>query len=248
MSATQRHAYQSATQQGPATDLLWYASYASNIHNDRFLCYLQGGTPPGATRANTPCIDPSPPRDSRILDIPHSLYFAGESLLWSGGIAFINPHADGATTKARAYLITWEQFCHIANQENWCHDEPVMLPSLADVLTNGYTFPAIGPHEKSYYARVVHCGTLDGYAVLTLAPKVRHSASAKPSLPYLRTIGAGIRGAYGMTPAQVALYLIDLEGVQGNYTYDELLPTITAGELAQDVVTNVDNSSKPHLY
>ena len=29
---------------------VWYASYGSNLARDRFLCYLEGGRPKGATR------------------------------------------------------------------------------------------------------------------------------------------------------------------------------------------------------
>ena len=42
-------------------DLVWYVSYGSNLHRDRFQSYLEGGRMPGGLRADAGCRDPSEP-------------------------------------------------------------------------------------------------------------------------------------------------------------------------------------------
>ncbi len=70
------------------TGLIWYVAYGSNLSRARFGCYLTGGTPVGARRANPGARDPSPPRADTALTLPGQVYFADTSAMWGGGVAF----------------------------------------------------------------------------------------------------------------------------------------------------------------
>ncbi len=102
----------------PAEDLVWYVSYGSNLLRQRFLCYIEGGLPEGSSHTNPGCSDRTPPRDDRLVMIPHPLVFAEHSTAWGGAVAFVQHRTDGPPTYARAWLITWEQFEGVLSQEN----------------------------------------------------------------------------------------------------------------------------------
>jgi hypothetical protein len=74
---------------------VWYVSYGSNMAVERLTCYLEGGRPPGGTRANPGARDPRPPRRMIPVDLPGSVYFAGDSRQWGGGVAFYDHETPG---------------------------------------------------------------------------------------------------------------------------------------------------------
>jgi hypothetical protein len=96
--------------------VIWYLGYGSNLNRARFACYVEGGTPPGAGRTYAGCRDRTPPRDTTALTVPGRLTFAGESTVWGGGLAFLDPEGDGEV-HGRAYLVTEEQLADVAEQE-----------------------------------------------------------------------------------------------------------------------------------
>src|SRR5687767_6536481 len=107
---------------------VWYASYGSNLARDRFLCYLRGGRPEGATRTYPGARDTSDPQGDEPMLLPGGVFFGWRSPTWGGGIAFYDasPRVDGASRHdgsaeagayARAYLITESQFADVAAQE-----------------------------------------------------------------------------------------------------------------------------------
>ena len=101
-------------------DLVWYASYGSNLLYDRFMCYINGGTPEGSSKRCEGCSDRTPPQDRKSITIPHELYFAENSRSWEGkGVAFVKSQRnENFQTLGRMYLITREQFVQIVRQEN----------------------------------------------------------------------------------------------------------------------------------
>ena len=107
-----------STKTDASKDLVWYASYGSNMSSARFLCYVQGGTPKGSARTYKGAENKEPPKDSMSLIVPHQLYFAGESAVWGGAPAFIAATPSSAKTYARAYLLTRDQFNDVVAQEN----------------------------------------------------------------------------------------------------------------------------------
>jgi len=96
--------------------VIWYLGYGSNLSRARFACYVEGGTPPGAGRAYAGCRDRTPPRATTPLTVRGLLTFAGESTVWGGGMAFLDPRGDGQV-HGRAYLVTEEQLDDVAEQE-----------------------------------------------------------------------------------------------------------------------------------
>jgi hypothetical protein len=98
-------------------DLAWYVAYGSNLRLVRFRCYLAGGCPHGARRTYEGCRNPADPVAVAPVTIPGRLLFAGESRVWTGGIAFYDPDGTGKVA-GRAYLLTRGQFDDVAAQEN----------------------------------------------------------------------------------------------------------------------------------
>jgi hypothetical protein len=66
-------------------ELVWYASYGSNLNRARFMAYIEGGTVAGNDVVYEGCTDITAPRDDISLELPQSLYFAGWShRAWGG--------------------------------------------------------------------------------------------------------------------------------------------------------------------
>src|ERR1700733_10004331 len=89
-------------------ELVWYASYGSNLNRARFMAYIEGGTVAGNDAVYGGCTDTTAPRDDISLELPQSLYFAGWShRAWGGtAAAFITLGARKPPTLARASLMT----------------------------------------------------------------------------------------------------------------------------------------------
>jgi hypothetical protein len=98
------------------TDWVWYAAYGSNLSQDRFACYLGGGRPEGASVTYQACTDPTPPRRTARFRLRGRLRFGGESLVWGGGLAYLDSTAPGQVL-ARGYLVTTEQLDEVFELE-----------------------------------------------------------------------------------------------------------------------------------
>ena len=192
------------------TTLVWYASYGSNLSEHRFRYYLHGGSPAGSARVYEVCPDPTPPRLDLPLTIPHPLYFAGESGVWTGGVAFLDPDADGVT-QARAYLITLEQFHHVVRQENALEHLPP-LPLKAALKAGRALISA--PAER--YDQLLYLGHRGPIPVLTSTTSRPLPLNA-PAPAYLRQITAGLR-ELGHSPNDSIRYLKSLPGISGHYS------------------------------
>lgn len=216
-----------------ATELVWYVSYGSNLLYERFSHYIGGGKFGLSKRELPGCSDTTPPREERPLTLQFQMYFAGLSKTWNGPVAFIDPE-QGGETLARAYLITRQQFWQIVAQESLSTigGQP---PTPDDLPTD-----ASGITGEGKYDRLVNCGDLDGYPLLTFTSPTRHETFAPPMPAYLQTIGLGLCEAHGISPAEAAQYLATRAGVKGNYSaqliqqlIEELVPAQTpAPELA----------------
>lgn len=98
---------------------VWYASYGSNLCEDRLLCYINGSKPKGATLKHHGMHDKTPPILDLPFSIPNKLYFADYSTMWKGGVAFISPKESlEEKTLCRIYLIDRQQFIELFAQEN----------------------------------------------------------------------------------------------------------------------------------
>ena len=142
---------------------VWYVSYGSNMCRDRLRCYIEGGRPRGGALEYVGARDDTLPSDDMAVELPGSLYFAGESPTWGGGVAFYDHDVPGPTP-ARAYRITVEQFADVAAQE--MHRLPQEGDPLEEVIIGGLE---TGRHEAGpgHYETLIEVGRHDGLPMLT---------------------------------------------------------------------------------
>jgi hypothetical protein len=207
---------------------VWYASYGSNLHRDRFLNYIKGGQPEGSSRTYDGCTDDTEPAG----DIPIRFagarpHFALTSRVWHGGIAFIDAQkGESAHGLGRAYDIAIDQFDEVVAQENGQSTLAANPVSLDEALATGRSEIGNGSYET-----ILHIGDYEGAPVLTFtAPFSTREAltgtghitrkpvgqttpvrmpvmTNKPSPAYLRMIGSGLAETFGMDETAQADYL-----------------------------------------
>lgn len=74
---------------------VYYASYGSNLHCDRLLAYIVGGTVDGAAGCQFGCSDKASPSHSFVALAPGFLRFGRTSRKWGGGgVCFFKPKSD----------------------------------------------------------------------------------------------------------------------------------------------------------
>lgn len=190
---------------------VWYVSYGSNMSEARLSCYLEGGCPPGGNRPNPGARDPRPPRHSIGVELPGSVYFAGQSPQWGGGVAFYDHETPGPAA-ARAYLVTAQQFADIAAQE--MHRVPDPEDPIEEIVLGGLDPELDGRHHvgPGHYETLVEVGQIAGAPMLTFtAPHgMDHVDHNKPSPAYLAMLEEGLREAHGWDEYDVAGYFARL--------------------------------------
>lgn len=151
-------------------DYIWYVSYGSNMLYDRFICYIKGGQFEGSGSYRRPCDDTSEPVEVRSIDIPYDMYFGNYSGSWEGcGVSFLDTSKEGHAYGV-AYLITREQFEHVAAEEN------------------GGRTPGYG----NWYENIKVLGKMDGYELVTLTNDELRPYN-EPCEDYLETLKRGMR-------------------------------------------------------
>ncbi|MBF6172862.1 histone deacetylase [Nocardia blacklockiae] len=205
-----------------STGWVWYAAYGSNLFARRLDYYRRGGNPPGTPRTYPGFRDPAPPRASRPLRLPGTIYFAWESPVWTGGVAFYaeHPEADWPVgAAARGYLLTFEQFEDLLAQEMYRVPGSGPGLDLAEVTRDGTTRLGAGRYET-----LLHVMDLDGFPVLTFTSPWQPETVRlnKPSPRYLAMLTAGLRESHGWTTPEILAYLTDLPGIRGRWHPTEL--------------------------
>ena len=188
---------------------VWYVSYGSNMSAERLACYIAGGCPPGGTRVNPGARDRQLPRQTIPVDLPGSVYFAGRSPQWGGGVAFYDHETPGFTA-ARGYLVTAGQLADIAAQEMY------RVPQDGDPIEEVVLGPAVGRHElgPGRYETLVEVGRHDDLPLLTFtSPHGMHQVEHTPPAPaYLDMVRIGLRESRGWDDEQVDSYLRSIIG------------------------------------
>jgi hypothetical protein len=207
---------------------VWYVAYGSNLRLRRFRCYLAGGRPAGGSRHYAGCRDHTDPQRDVGVVVPGRLVFAGESGVWGGGMAFLDPQAQGEAA-CRAYLVTSEQLADVAAQEM---RQPVggelarvLIRTLDDLV--GVRTLGTGRYET-----VARLGDLDGAPMFTLTHHTPAGLTpAAPSAGYLRTICSGLNEAHRWDPDRITGYLLAAAGVAGSWSRAavEAIATAAAG-------------------
>jgi hypothetical protein len=204
--------------------MVWYASYGSNLSEQRFRCCIEGGRVEGNVRHYEPCADPTPPRQVLTLKLPHQLIFAGESSAWTGGVAFIQDQPQ-ATTISRAYLITLEQFFHVVRKENNLPNTPTLPLAAAFAQGRAKIYDS-----ASRYDELVYFGHRGAYPVLTFTA-ANPEALNPPAPAYLRQIILGLL-EMRQSPDQIVSYLQHIPGIAGHYR-----PSLLRQIVHNDVLT-----------
>jgi hypothetical protein len=192
----------------PSESHVWYVSYGSNMSAARFACYIEGGIPPGGSRANPGARDRTLPERTVPVDLPGTVYFAGDSPQWGGGSAFYDPETPGRAA-ARGYLVTAEQFADIAAQEMY------RLPRDGDPLAELLRSPLDdGRHElgPGRYETLLDLGEYDGLRMFTFTSPhgLDHVEHTRPSESYLAMVSDGLRESRGWGEAEIAAYLSEI--------------------------------------
>jgi hypothetical protein len=198
----------SSVQPHIVTSAVWYVSYGSNMSADRLACYIEGGRPPGGSRANPGARDRTPPVRSVPVDLPGRLYFAGDSPQWGGGVAFYDHAATSdaaAGTAARGYLVTAGQLADIAAQEMY------RLPQEGDPLEEIVLGELEGGRHEAgpgRYETLVEVGRYQDVPMLTFTSPHGHEhvEHTQPSDLYLDTLRAGLQESRGWDEQQVTSY------------------------------------------
>lgn len=208
--------------EGAVPEVVWYTSYGSNMHMDRLAFYIAGGTPPGASRRYPGCRDHRAPERSVPVELRGRLYFATESAVWTGGRGFYDPTARGRT-RARAHLVTAQQFSDIAAQE--MYRAPGLDFDLTTVLRDGRD--EVGPGR---YETLICSGVLEGVPVLTFtAPWTMHEVDwAKPSAAYVKYLAAGMLECGPWDERSIAEYLTACPGAAGHWSADQVVDLLTS--------------------
>ena len=198
---------------------VWYASYGSNLSEDRFMVYIRGGQAPGTNYEYPGCTDTTSPVGDISTDLPFSLYFAKESKVWGGGMAFVTHDQVWGPSKSRAYLIKTSQFEEVVGQEN--HLKGGVPIDYEKVKTAGkLALPS--PLDEGNYGQILYGGEYEGAPIFTFTNRAGHQESTRPSIRYLRMIASGLRQAHNMDAEAAASYLYDKPGLIDVYTRNEL--------------------------
>lgn len=204
-------------------EYIWYASYGSNILEERFLCYIQGGRPVGSTKTYSGSSDKTPPLRKEQIVINMELYFAGHSAVWDNeGISYLQRSSDTQTkTLGIMYLISKQQFFDLLNQEAF------NLKSIPVNIDKAISDKSLIFDSNSLYNTIIFLGMKDDFPIFTLTAKDKVQEPNKPSKSYLKTIIMGIKETYQLIDEEIGDYFISKSGIAGNYTKEELIRIIT---------------------
>ncbi|MCA0970712.1 hypothetical protein LCM20_08940 [Halobacillus litoralis] len=199
-------------------NLVWYASFGSNINVDRFLCYIRGGKPELSNDTERGCRDATLPRNEKPFVMNHQLYFAKEAARWNGGgVGFIAGEEDDSyETYSNMYLITREQFLDVVAQENGL-DEFEM--DFEEVMEKGSE-----KVQESWYGNILYLGDEDGYPVFTFTSPypIAPDEVKKPSVEYLSTIIGGLKKGVGLSDDEIVAYFMEVPGVKDEFSEEAL--------------------------
>lgn len=174
----------------PQKGLVWYVSYGSNMWQERFLTYLQGGKIPGTNSFQEGSRNRETPQRSILIDCPLRLYFARFSQRWNGGIAFIE-YDESHSGKCVAWLIQSEQYKDIYCQENG--------------LASG-TWDDVDSEDDLLYGKVIRLDDLEGVPALTFTSPTVWDEERKPSEAYLHCLMTGLM-EHGLSKADTLEYI-----------------------------------------
>ena len=201
---------------------IWYACYGSNIREERFMCYINGGTPPGAFMNFEGCSDKTKPKASGKFIIDHEVYFAKRSVTWGGGgICFLKSEKnEQAKTLGRRYLINESQFRDLVRQE--LKFKGSIEIDFEELFKKG----RYDCHTDGRYGLLLYLGDIDGKPVITFTSELfLEDEINPPSAAYLKTIYLGLKEIYDLDDSEIFNYFRTKIGVK-NYLQDSEVQNI----------------------
>ncbi len=200
---------------------VWYVAYGSNTTRIRFLYYIQGGFPPGASGFNRGCTDKTFPKSNKkIILEDFKLCFCKQSKMWENkGVAFIKREL-GSIVYGRAYLITLEQFIEIFAQENKV-DSRHLFNNFQEEFEKLLTkeIKELNLLKRSNYGKLLILKEEDGFPVITFTNPTPCNPNEyiPPSKTYLKTLIRGLL-EIGIDEKTILKYLKSASGME---TFDE---------------------------
>lgn len=200
-------------------EYVWYASYGSNINEERFLCYILGGRAKGALTSEEGARDNTLPIKYENIEIPRMQYYAKSAKRWQNkGVAFIGSEYSKETTLGRMYLITEEQFEDVVKQECKVSVYDSLDLKIHDARKHGSAIVV----PNSWYGKILFLGERDGYPIYTFTSPVDLNDFEKPSKEYLQMIASGIYENYHLDLEALCTYFLHKKGVENNISLKEL--------------------------
>ena len=209
---------------------VWYACYGSNLNYDRFICYIEGGTPKGSNKKDRGCrVNKKPPEKTDVITIPYTLYFARHSSKWDGsGVAFIGLAKDEKKrTLGKLYLITEDQFVDLFVQENGEKYESMLKKDKLSVnLEDIKKQNSKVIWESPWYGNIIYLGTgRDEIPIFTTTSSREERPYSRPNENYLYHVITGLKKPpYYLSNDEIVQYLYDKKGIQeGGYKENDLV-------------------------
>lgn len=162
---------------------VYYFAYGSNICEERFRFYIEGGRSHFNNKEYSGCTDKKRYyKNDGVIKYEvhnHKLYFAKESPSWNNsGVAFIEENL-GSNLIGRIYKVTKEQFDEIQRQEG-----------------------------SVWYGKIKELGKKDGLKVITFTNKDSSLQRNQPNEEYLKVIKEGLL-TLGLSDVEIESYLKD---------------------------------------
>ena len=95
------------------SDYLWYVSYGSNMLEERFRAYIEGGYCRFNCNSYDGCEDKTFPQKSKSIELPYDMYYGNYSPSWCGAVSFLD--MSGNRISARTLDLDCE-FINVAKQ------------------------------------------------------------------------------------------------------------------------------------
>ena len=152
----------------PYNELVYYASYGSNLLEERFLTYIKGGICRFNGREYTGCSNQNSPIKSKPILIPYKMFYSKNSSSWNNkAVSFLDIDRNGKSY-GKAYLITKQQFDEIKKQEG------------------------------SWYSKVVNLSDIGGHKCYTFTSETQleHKKISEVDVSYIKVLTEGIKESF----------------------------------------------------
>ena len=203
---------------------IWYASYGSNISEERFHKYIMGGQPKGSKNNYAGCSNKTLPTYKEKIYLNYELYFAKKSSAWNyGGVCFIKTDFNiNVKTLGRMYLITTDQYVDIIKQET-NHKGNLFIDFDKAKKDGSLIFK-----EKSWYGKLFFLGEQNGYPIFTFTNENNLTNDINPpSNEYLATIIRGLKETYNLNEIELKKYFENKIGIKGYNIEKKLVEIIS---------------------